>query len=323
MSIEFKRTERSNILVHWTGKDIDKNDPRMQETKIVRWRKFPLRPIERPSLIKKKEVIDDYIKRLRDILKFGLWMRNDELLSRREIKGCSREDGRIKNTSGIARVCFTELKLSEARQHAYEYGRLGIGIKKMFLSNRAGQPMVYASPIKEYHKPNWFLDSIAEQDKDNLLYKQAQTSFFKYASELEDLSYKYQAEAEWRIVYPEGLDRSKGIGKMICRKFINMAGNPCEEFKKYKIGTCELQEFKDYIKINKSKGLKYLIPVDFWLSVIIYPCPAVKIASERNVEIRELLQKTRLPLHQQLTEIVVGEKYMLPIEVDLDTMSHF
>lgn len=43
MSKEFKRTEHSDILVHWTGSDLDNNDPRMQETKKVPWRKHALR----------------------------------------------------------------------------------------------------------------------------------------------------------------------------------------------------------------------------------------------------------------------------------------
>lgn len=322
MSIEFKRTEHSDILVHWTGSDIDKNDSRMQETKKVAWRKHALRPIDRPSLIKRTDILDKYLRRLRDILKFGFWMKVDQSLSNNGALGYKQEDGRVENTPNVARICFTELKLSEARQHAYEYGRLGIGVKRMFLFDRAGQPMVYVNPKKNASKPNWFIDSpeIANEDT---LWSITRKSFLKYTSEIEDLNYKYLAESEWRIAYPDGLDVNTTMGRALSGLIINIDGDLNVEFSKYKMKSCSLGEFREFIRLNKSRGLKYLLPLDYWLAVIIYPCPAVKIAAERNCEIRRLLRKTRIPLGQSLIDIGIGERHMMPIEIDLDTMSHF
>ncbi len=76
MSTEFKRTERSNTIIHWTGKDIDAQDPGFSQTLPVSWEKYCLRPIERPSLIEEPKLIEEYVNRLWDILKFGLWMTN-------------------------------------------------------------------------------------------------------------------------------------------------------------------------------------------------------------------------------------------------------
>jgi len=323
MSEEFKRPEHTDIIVHWTGRDIDSRDPEMNKMVEVPWRKFPLKPIERPSLIKDETIITDYVERLRSILKFGLWMKDDGPIRSQTSKGCSQDDGRILESPDVARVCFTELKLSEARQHAFEYGRLGIGLKRMFLFDRAGQPMMYAIPIKGYLGPNWFLEILGKFDDKTQLFQHAQKSFYKYMSEAEDLNYKYYAESEWRIVYPEGLNQENQFIGDLCKKIVDINGNPNDELKKYLRPSFGVEEFKEYIDCNKSSGLKYLIPLDYWFAVIIYPCPTVKIAAERDCEIRRLLRRTRFPLKQQLSQICVGEKYMMPMEIDLDTMSHF
>jgi hypothetical protein len=332
MSTEFKRTEHSDILIHWTGKDIDAKDPAFSKTLPVEWRKHCLRPIDQPSLIKEPKLICEYVNRLRDILKFGLWMTADKNLDEIKKTSQSQDDGRLYETMDVAHVCFTELKLSESRQHAFEYGRLGIGVKRMFLFDRAGQPMIYVGETKGHEpKPNWFRNS-GEIINDSPL-KVIQQSFFKYMCEKEDLNYKYFSESEWRIAYSD--DASKDdkckVAKDFSKKIINVNGNIDEEIKKYaninqvKIPLNILEEF---IKENNSKGLKFLIPLDYWLALIIYPCPAVKIAAERDIEIRRLLQKTRQPLPRNfdcagLAKIGVGEMFMLPMEIDLDTISHF
>ncbi|GEM_PF-5360821 len=332
MSKEFKRKEHSDIIVHWTGRDIDANDPEMQKTLPVNWRKHCLRQIEQPSLIKDSKIIEDYVNRLRDILKFGLWLTKDKLPEEiQKTPSCSDDDGRINETPDITRVCFTELKLSESRQHAYEYGRLGIGLKRMFLFNRAGHPLFYISPKKGYTKPNWFSHLINNSQNDTV--SNAQKSYFKYMSETEDLNYKYYSESEWRIVCPHNLDEDNAVLNSIRKYFINVAGNINDEIKKYS-GINQVQikqtELEEFIKKNQNKSLKFLIPLDYWLAIIIYPCPAVKIAAECDPEIRNLLSATRSKKidsldYNKLAEISkeVGEEYMMPMEIDLDTISHF
>jgi len=344
MSIEFKRTEHSDIIVHWTGRDIDARDPEMQKALPVNWRKYCLRPIEKTSLIKNPNIIEDYVERLRDILKFGLWMKNDESLEERKKKAsCSDDDGRLVETPDIARVCFTELKLSESRKHAYEYGRLGIGVKRMFLFDRAGQPMVYAGETKGHgYKPNWFYrrtknNNVTQLDK-------IQRSFLKYMSELEDLNYKYYSETEWRIVCPDNISEDIETLTDIRKYFIDINGDlerEIENYKKINQVRITTEELKEFIDKNRKKGLRFLVPLDYWLAIIIYPCPAVKIVAEQDDNIRELIRGTRTPrleryhnlLQQdetqkynnleQLGKLTVGSNYMMPMEIDLDTISHF
>lgn len=332
MSKEFKRKEHSDVIVHWTGRDLDASDPEIQKTIPVNWRKHCLRPIEQPSLIKSPEIIRDYVNRLRDVLKFGLWMTNDKTVDEiKEIPSCSNDDGRVSETPTIAHVCFTELKLSESRQHAFEYGRLGIGLKRMFLFNRAGHPMFYISPRKDIKKPNWFFN-FNNTDKQDVT-SSAQKSYFKHMSEVEDLNYKYYSESEWRIVCPHNINEDNMVLNNIRKYFIDVNGVLQDEVKKYSdINQVQIKqkEYEEFINKNRDNNLKFLVPLDYWLAIIIYPCPAVKIAAEFDPEIRDLLRATRLKKitsldYNKLAEISksVGEKYMMPMEIDLDTISHF
>ena len=349
MSKEFKRTEHPDIIVHWTGKDIDLRDPDFLRPLPVDWRKHCLRPIQQPSLIKTPELIEAYVERLRNILKYGLWMTGEktkkEIFNDTENKGYSRNDGRVFDSPEVSRISFTELKLSEARQHAYEYGRLGIGVKRMFLYNRAGQPLSYIGPMErksadmyqreDYvtkpRKPNWFYYYL-ESSNCNL------QSLLKYPGEIEDnLNYKYYSESEWRIVYSDVLKKMSSLAKfdnLVSGKFDDQfidINNPDTEYKKYNRGM-DINDLKSFLAKNngaiQKNKLRYLLPLDFWLAVIIYPCPAVKIAAERNCEIRRLLRLTREKTtksltYERLSSLKVGEKYMMPMEIDLDTISHF
>lgn len=121
----------------------------------------------------------------------------------------------------------------------------------------------------------------------------------------------------------------------LAKKFVDVKGDKEQlkkGFLKYSKNMQEcirFENFASYINSNKNERLRYLLPLDYWLSVIIYPSPAVKIAAENDSDVRCLLKKTReeLPrgflLRPSDSCIKVGEKYMMPIEIDLDTMSHF
>ena len=61
----------------------------------------------------------------------------------------------------VARTCFTELRLSDAQEHAKKFGSLGIGFKRFFLFERLGSPMVYFHPIRRnYFFPPLFQGKI-------------------------------------------------------------------------------------------------------------------------------------------------------------------
>jgi len=100
----------SKFLIHWTGKDFCDNED-------------------------KRLVQDKYVERLRDTCQHGLYMQK----GREEICGvggkCVKPD--------IARVCFSEIRLSQVRRHARRYGGLGIGVHRSFIVEREGNPVFY------------------------------------------------------------------------------------------------------------------------------------------------------------------------------------
>ena len=105
-----------------------------------------------------------------------------------------------------------------------------------------------------------------------------------------------------------------------------------------------------------------MLPFDFELAVIIYPSPKIKILAENDCEIRKLIKKTRYWSRKVKNEETgkielkierfynkyrkyrrflkeldkkkiiedlkndlggTGERMMFPMEIDLDTISHF
>lgn len=269
MSQEYKQSVHSDILIHWTGKDIDATDPDFTDRK-VNHRKRELNPLERPSLTKDYATIREYLKRLKNTLKYGIWLLNDESSdkirkSARAEGRMSRDDGRQYDTTNISRASFTELKLSEVRKHAYEYGRLGFGLKRFYLFDRGGQPMFYPKVKSNSTKPNWFLDNDSQ-------FTDEQKSFFKGMCESEDLNYKYYSESEWRIICPHDFSMSNKTLDAIRKYFIDIKGELSEEVKKYS-GKVSLEELERFLNECKNDRLRYLMPMDYWLSVIVYPSP--------------------------------------------------
>src|SRR4030042_1175833 len=103
----------SDFLIHWTGIDIDRvYDQQWYQS-------------DKSETNKSCDVTGKYFKRLHDILQFGIWMTPEN-----ESTLCFNNTSI--NVPPTPRSCFTELKLSESRQHAQNYGRLGIGVKRPF-----------------------------------------------------------------------------------------------------------------------------------------------------------------------------------------------
>jgi Putative abortive phage resistance protein AbiGi, antitoxin len=157
----------SDYLVHWTGKDI--NDPA--------WARSDKSKTD-------DETEGRYLERLRNILMFGLWM-------------TAEKEERISNSIVVPptpKCCFTELKISESRKHAKRYGRLGIGVKRPFVVEHHGRPMVYYG-FRDTSKDK-FLQACARdlQDKDLL-------NFFKPMNSSKTLNYDLYSESEWRIIF--------------------------------------------------------------------------------------------------------------------------
>jgi hypothetical protein len=114
--VNYDYSIHSDYLVHWTGKDIDRaHDSKWYDS-------------DKSATVNLTELENHYLKRLRDVLKYGLWM---------------TQEAPTELVPATPKCCFTELKISESRRHARRYGRLGIGVKRPFLFRRFGRPVVY------------------------------------------------------------------------------------------------------------------------------------------------------------------------------------
>ena len=121
---KYYRPFHSDFLIHWTGYDIEK------KYNTLNW-------TGNHSSTVNSSVGNAYLERLKYILKYGLWLTIEGKDQYLEIK-----NRKIKRPNP-PRVCFTELKLSYARSHAADFGRLGIGFKRFFVFDRLGGPMCY------------------------------------------------------------------------------------------------------------------------------------------------------------------------------------
>ena len=282
----------SDFIIHWTGKDIDSEYDKEWSGKH--------------SSITNPNSTEKYLLRLRYILKYGLWMtenKNDETI---------KTYGGIINPPIHSRTCFTELKLSMARSHAVEFGRLGIGFKRFFIFERLGAPMIYFNK----YGYNWLHPPLFSSNEDDY-YK----CFFKpmtLKSEDTTLHYKFFDESEWRIIYSNSI-RNKlekiGLGKINCHF------NKFEDIKE--------NDFIDYTENSKIKP-DFLIPVsDKWVAMIIYPSIEVKVKAQSDSTIRNLINSFKKSYDPNIdkNKIVKNpafwEPYNYPIEIDLDTCRNF
>ncbi|MCK5295320.1 MAG: hypothetical protein KAJ75_00390 [Alphaproteobacteria bacterium] len=131
----------SDFLIHWTGKDIETHE----------WSNDPQSKTD-------PKTTDKYIERLRGILKHGFWMTEDT------------EEYPELDAPKVPQTCFTELRLSQARRHAKKFGRLGIGMKRFFVFNRGGRPLIYYGIKKNGNMvKDPLLEACKEQLKDKKL----------------------------------------------------------------------------------------------------------------------------------------------------------
>jgi hypothetical protein len=168
----------SKFLIHWTG-----NGKGGIESK--------------PESIRPKL----YLERLIDYYQKGLFAkRTDEAV----IRGM--------NLKNIIRLCFTEIKLSQAQKHAERYGKLGIGFTRDFIMNKGGRPVIYI-PFKAKKDGRLLEDSLKkvyDNSEDNaeirksFKYIMAHVKRMSNGKDEDDENYEnYYEEMEWRIVHDE------------------------------------------------------------------------------------------------------------------------
>jgi len=282
MKKQFTEIIHSDFLIHWTGNDIDRNLDKDWDA-------------ENASAGMQDNIVDAYIDRLKNILKFGFWMMASDDSEKIKVNG-SEFDKPL-----VARTCFTELKLSEARKHAQKFGRLGVGLKRYYLFDRLGGPMHYL----QFDTENLFFPPYSSFCSANY----ELISFFKHMCSGRPLTYDLLSESEWRIIFSENI--MKKI-QARCPDRLSRFINPKQTKNQ------ELLNFYNNIKRQKPE---YFLPLDAWLAIIIYPSPEVKIRARDDDEIKNLIKAVKS------TKTVTGcpdyEYKMWPIEVDLDACSHF
>lgn len=290
---EYYKPNHSDFLIHWTGKDIDEDYDPCWTT--------------RSSSITNKIVTELYLKRLKSILKNGLWLTKDQQSEFLNING-----NKIKRPF-VARTCFTELKLSSVRSHASDYGRLGIGFKRPFVLNRMGGPMIY---YQQKWADNWFFppyyEGVNSQYKSNDFFACFLKPMIKEESSDISMVYRYYDESEWRIIYsPEIEEHLKKLNKTSITEIFNKPSN--------------MEEFETN---NNSCKPEYLISVqDEWLALIIYPSIQVKVEAEADEDIRDLLYKIK-PFKKPTYKLNYKktrpwEPYNKLTEIELDACRNF
>lgn len=119
----------------------------------------------------------------------------------------------------------------------------------------------------------------------------------------ERLSYDLYSESEWRIIYfSDLLDQGLIVDPRDSKN-------------------SDAHAFFTSLDEENQEKLKYLVPLDGWLSLIIYPTHWVKNVCKQEFpsEVDELVRKIKMSVPGK--EYIEGGNW--PIEVDLDACRNF
>jgi hypothetical protein len=157
----------SKILVHWTGKDIENRHG-----------------------ANKAEL---YVERLKDDLEKGLFT-----------KRISEDSIRNWKIKYLLRICFTEIRLSQAEKHAERYGKLGIGFTRDFIMNKGGRPVIYIPHKADNRLLEDSIKSVYEKSKDNEEIHKSSKWIMAHVKRMSNgKDEDYYEEMEWRIIHDE------------------------------------------------------------------------------------------------------------------------
>ena len=264
-----------DLLVHWTGEDFDPDccrDPK-GSSKAAKKKELSTEQLE-----------EKYLHRLRDLLKYGLWM------TPQSMTGVKWIDDKVA-VPDVPRVCFTELRLSLARAHARRYGRLGIGFKRPYLFDRGGRPVVYCGATKD-QQHDVFLHACCQHLPKPFLH------FFKpiHSGSTE---FEFYDESEWRIIFTKELAQNGHV--------IDPRNNPGPD----------VRDYWNRLSAAEREKLGYLLPLDGWLSCIIYPSVSLKSKAREDDDIRKTICRLKTdPQCRANRQDVEGGNW--PVEIDLD-----
>jgi len=290
----------SDILVHWTGKTGDIG---------------PLQRGDDGKVLKNeynRNVEDAYLQRLLDILRYGFWMTDQPFVA---------PTGFTVDIPQAPGLCFTELKLSESEAHAEHYGWLGIGVKRPFVFERGGRPVIYWGFNQDSPRDIFLDDSLKEFEEKRE--KHWRMHFFKPMNSKKKpdstkcrLDYDYYSESEWRIIFNRELseEESNGVGVPLV-----MSRKTPPEVKSQLENDPALKKYVDRLSKKKRDMLQGLVPVDGWLAMIIYPSVGVKNRAQRCPKIRDEIRRIKMNLLDHANRVEGGN---WPVELDFDLCSH-
>jgi hypothetical protein len=160
----------SKILVHWTGNNDIEKEPEDRKAQL-------------------------YVERLKDYCQNGLFLKRNKEDVLRKLK--------IKD---LFRLCFTEIRLSQAQEHAKNYGKLGVGFTKDFIKNNGGRPVIYI-PFDVEHLLENSLREAFEKSKGSDEIHRPLKWVLAYVKRMSNGHVEeYYDEMEWRIVHDENPD---------------------------------------------------------------------------------------------------------------------
>jgi hypothetical protein len=210
----------------------------------------------------------------------------------------------------VARLCFTELKISDSLLHANKFGPLGIGFKRFFVINRMGSPVYYVpdtggTGIHPFFPP--FSDFYNPKDPHEFF------SFFKNMSQARNpqgyIEYDLYEESEWRIIYSGKIKDKIRASKQ--KYFIDPKDPNAGKYHEF------------YKAITTPEKPDYLVPVDEWLALIIYPNLQIKNEAFQNEKIRYLLTQLKSSETVFAQGIPPGEIINFPAELDIGAVRNF
>jgi len=162
----------SKFLVHWTGK----KDIEIYPDDNIRAQK--------------------YFERLKDYYQNSLFLRRTTEQTIRHL-----------NIDNLLRICFTQIRLSQAQTHADRYGKLGIGFKRDFIMNKGGRPVIYIPFKADKCLLEDSIRNIYNNSNENQTIRSSIIWLFSYVKRMSDKNgdenYENYEEMEWRLVYDE------------------------------------------------------------------------------------------------------------------------
>ena len=204
----------SKFLIHWTGHDFqDEKDQRAVQGK--------------------------YVERLRNVCTHGFFMKKGE----EEIEGVNKKGV----TAVIGRVCFSEVRLSQAKAHAGEYGGLGIGVHRDYIIEREGNPVFYVqNGLKGHVVENFDFvhgaatrliaaaseagnEAAAENIRQGILGPIRHImGYLKAMSKPDQQDLKLYEEMEWRVVNVDRLESDPAYIDVVDQSESRLRVGPCD-----------------------------------------------------------------------------------------------